>query len=39
VKPDNDNLYTKLGHALFSQGLQEEANRAYQKARELRDKQ
>jgi tetratricopeptide (TPR) repeat protein/uncharacterized caspase-like protein len=38
VKPDDDNLYTKLGHALFSQGLQEEANRAYQKARELRDK-
>jgi tetratricopeptide (TPR) repeat protein len=39
VKPQDDNLYTKLGHALFSQGLREEANRAYQKARELRDKQ
>jgi tetratricopeptide (TPR) repeat protein len=38
AKPDDDNLYTKLGHALFSQGLQEEANRAYQKARELRNR-
>jgi tetratricopeptide (TPR) repeat protein len=39
LKPSDDNLHTKLGHALYSQGLQEEANREYQKARELRDKQ
>jgi hypothetical protein len=36
--PSDDTLHTKLGHALFSQGLQEEANREYQKARELRGK-
>lgn len=39
LKPSDDNLHTKLGHALYSQGLQEEANREYQKARELRGKQ
>ncbi|HLF85408.1 MAG TPA: caspase family protein [Blastocatellia bacterium] len=39
LKPSDDNLHTKLGHALYSQGLQEEANREYQKARELRAKQ
>jgi tetratricopeptide (TPR) repeat protein len=39
LKPGDDNLHTKLGHALYSQGLQDEANREYQKARELRTKQ
>ncbi|HVG21524.1 MAG TPA: caspase family protein [Blastocatellia bacterium] len=38
LKPADDSLHTKLGHALYSQGLQEEANREYQKARELRGK-
>ena len=38
LKPSDDNLHTKLGHALYSQGLQEEANREYQKAQELRRK-
>ena len=38
VKPNDDALHTKLGHALYSQGLQAEANREYQKARELRGK-
>ena len=36
LRPNDDGLHTKLGHALFSQGLQEEANREYQKALELR---
>ncbi|HJQ27430.1 MAG TPA: tetratricopeptide repeat protein [Blastocatellia bacterium] len=36
IKPNDDNLHTKLGHALYSQGLQAEADREYQKARELR---
>ncbi|MGA9771443.1 MAG: tetratricopeptide repeat protein [Blastocatellia bacterium] len=39
LKPADDTLHTKLGHALYSQGLQEEANREYQKAKELRGKQ
>ena len=39
LKPSDDNLHTKLGHALYSQGLQEEANREYQKAQELRRRQ
>jgi tetratricopeptide (TPR) repeat protein len=39
LKPSDDSLHTKLGHALYSQGLQEEANREYQKAKELRGKQ
>jgi tetratricopeptide (TPR) repeat protein len=39
LKPDNDDLHTRLGHALYSQGLQAEANREYQKARELRSHQ
>ena len=38
IKPLDDNLHTKLGHALYSQGLQDEANREYQKAQELRRK-
>jgi tetratricopeptide (TPR) repeat protein len=39
LKPSDDNLHTKLGHALYSQGLQDEANHEYQKAQELRRKQ
>jgi tetratricopeptide (TPR) repeat protein/uncharacterized caspase-like protein len=39
LKPYDDNLHTKLGHALYSQGLRDEANREYQKAKELRSKQ
>jgi tetratricopeptide (TPR) repeat protein len=38
LRPADDTLRTKLGHALYSQGLQDEANREYQKARELRSK-
>jgi tetratricopeptide (TPR) repeat protein len=36
IKPEDDGLHTKLGHTLYSQGLQTEANREYQRARELR---
>jgi tetratricopeptide (TPR) repeat protein len=39
LKPNDDNLHTKLGHALYSLGSQDEANREYQKAQELRRKQ
>jgi tetratricopeptide (TPR) repeat protein/uncharacterized caspase-like protein len=39
IKPNDDSLHTKLGHALYSQGLQTEANHEYQKARELRNRQ
>ncbi len=39
VNPGNDTLHTKLGHALYSQGLREEADREYKKAGELRKKQ
>ena len=39
LKPSDDALHTKLGHALYSQGLQDEANREYQKARDLRARQ
>ncbi|HSB11488.1 MAG TPA: tetratricopeptide repeat protein [Blastocatellia bacterium] len=39
LKPSDDTLHTKLGHALYSQGLQDEANREYQKAKDLRGKQ
>lgn len=39
LKPTDDNLHTKLGHALYSQGLKEDANREYEKARQLRGKQ
>jgi len=39
LKPLDDTLHTRLGHALFSQGLTEDANRAYQRANELRSKQ
>jgi len=38
IKPNDDNLHTKLGHALFSAGLTEEANREYKRAAELRKK-
>jgi tetratricopeptide (TPR) repeat protein/uncharacterized caspase-like protein len=38
LKPGDDALHTKLGHALYSQGLQAEANREYEKARQLRGK-
>jgi Flp pilus assembly protein TadD len=38
LKPSDDNLHTKLGHALYSQGLKDEANGEYQKAQELRRK-
>jgi tetratricopeptide (TPR) repeat protein/uncharacterized caspase-like protein len=39
LRPYDDNLHTKLGHALYSQGLRDEANKEYQKAKELRSKQ
>ena len=38
LHPTDDNLHTKLGHALYSQGQQDEANREYQKAQDLRGK-
>jgi tetratricopeptide (TPR) repeat protein len=36
LSPRDDTLHTKLGHSLYSQGLREEADREYQKARDLR---
>ena len=39
AKPADATLHTKLGHALYSQGLRDEANREYQKASALRNKQ
>ncbi len=39
LKPSDDALHTKLGHSLYSQGLQDEANREYRRASELRVKQ
>jgi tetratricopeptide (TPR) repeat protein len=39
IRPDDDALHTKLGHALFSLGLKDEANLSYKKANELRRKQ
>lgn len=39
ARPFDDTLHTKLGHALYSQGLRDEANKEYQKAKELRSKQ
>lgn len=39
LKPSDDALHTKLGHSLYSQGLQDEANREYRRASELRAKQ
>lgn len=39
LRPSDDTLHTKLGHALYSQGLKDEADREYQKARQTRAKQ
>ena len=39
LRPSDDAFHTKLGHALYSQGLKDEADREYQKARQLRGKQ
>ena len=39
VNPNDETLHTKLGHALYSQGLRDEANKEYQKAREIRGRQ
>jgi tetratricopeptide (TPR) repeat protein len=39
LRPSDDALHTKLGHALYSQGLKDEADREYQRARQLRGKQ
>lgn len=39
LKPTDDGLHTKLGHSLYSQGLQDEANREYRRAGELRVRQ
>jgi tetratricopeptide (TPR) repeat protein len=39
LAPSTENLHTKLAHALYSQGLREEANKEYQKAKELRARQ
>jgi Tfp pilus assembly protein PilF len=38
INPSDDALHTKLGHALFSLGLKDEANLEYKKANELRRK-
>lgn len=38
VKPNDETLHTKLGHALYSQGLRDEANKEYQKAKEIRER-
>ena len=39
LRPTDANLHTKLGHAPYSQGLKEEADREYEMARQLRGKQ
>jgi len=39
IKPNDETLHTKLGHALYSQGLRDEANKEYQKAKEIRARQ
>jgi tetratricopeptide (TPR) repeat protein len=39
LAPTVEDLHTKLGHALYSQGLREEANKEYQRAKELRTRQ
>jgi Flp pilus assembly protein TadD len=36
ISPDDEGLHTKLGHALYSQGMRDEANIEYQKAADLR---
>jgi len=38
IRPDDDALHTKLGHSLYSQGLRAEADKEYQKAKELADR-
>jgi Flp pilus assembly protein TadD len=38
LRPADDNLHTKLGHALYSQGLKDDADREYEKARQIRGK-
>jgi tetratricopeptide (TPR) repeat protein len=38
LRPDDDALHTKLGHTLYSQGLRAEADKEYQKAKELADR-
>jgi tetratricopeptide (TPR) repeat protein len=35
ASPGDDALHTKLGHALYSQGMRAEADKEYQKAKEL----
>ncbi|HEY6327931.1 MAG TPA: tetratricopeptide repeat protein [Blastocatellia bacterium] len=35
VDPNNDSLHTKLANSLYSQGLREEADREYKRARDL----
>jgi tetratricopeptide (TPR) repeat protein len=35
IKPNDDALHTKLGHSLYSQGLRSEADKEYQRAKEL----
>jgi tetratricopeptide (TPR) repeat protein len=39
LKPDDDSIFTRLGHALFSLGKREEADLAYKKANEIRRRQ
>lgn len=39
VNPGESVLHTKLGHALYSLGRRDEAEKEYQKARELRERQ
>jgi len=38
IRPDDDALHTKLGHSLYSQGLRGEADKEYQRAKELADR-
>jgi len=35
IRPEDGALHTKLGHALYSQGLRDEADKEYQKAKQL----
>ncbi|HWO02801.1 MAG TPA: caspase family protein [Blastocatellia bacterium] len=39
LRPSDASLHTKLGHALYSQGLKADADREYERARQLRGKQ
>ena len=38
TRPDDDALHTKLGHTLYSQGLRSDADKEYQRAKELADR-